>query len=670
MKRDLKELIDKITHTLNRLRDEYYNGDAPTTSDYEYDMLLKKLEKLEKESGYRSPDSPTQEVGVTLHDTKFSKVKHSVPMLSLENTFDTIGIREFISRAKDFSDSDKELELVVELKLDGMSLSLEYDNGQLQRAVTRGDGSVGEDVTENAVRIKGVPLSIPYKERLFVRGEVLMSFKEFRRVNAERLDNGLDTYANPRNLAAGTMRSKHSSALDDRKLTFKAYELAGYKESLSQIKVREVLKKLLFDVVDGMVITSTTELKPVIDNIKDNIIDTYDFPVDGLVFKVTDRDLINHLGSTNKYPKWAVAYKFPAMRVTTRLNDVTYQVGRMGRITPVAHVDPVLLAGTTVSKATLHNFSEIARKDIRIGDKVFIEKAGEIIPQIIKPIKSVRTGKEIVIEIPKVCPVCGSNSVYVSDDLTEVKCVNPNCSGINTRRIEHFVSRDAMDISGLGEQTIKSLLDAGLIKTYSDIYKIYHNGNINKIASLPGFGDKSVVKLKASIAKSKTKEFWHVLYSLGINNVGRHVSKLLQAKFKNIDNIINASIDDIQSINGIGSTVAYSLSEFLNKKENIELIAELKSYGLHFEDTEDNVTKNSSSALDGKRFVVTGVFDGYSRKQIQEMITTNGGKVSSSVSKNTTAVIAGDKPGKSKIHKAKENSIPIQSLEYLMNLIK
>ena len=650
----LREDIEKYNHF-------YYNEDNPLISDREYDDLIKKLENMEKEyPELEKRKSPTEKIGGTASE-KFSKVIHSVPMLSLSNTYNISEIEDFNQRAKKIIGLDKKLEYILELKLDGLSISLIYENGIFKQAVTRGDGQIGEDVTENVKEILSVPKKLKEPINIEVRGEIILPISNFRKVNEIREEAGEDVFANPRNAAAGTIRQLDSSIVKDRGLDCYLYYLVnpenyGIKTHLESI---EFIEKLGFKTTK--IFEKYTDFKGLEKSIEKWRIERkkLDYETDGLVIKVNDFSYYNELGYTTKSPRWAIAYKFPAIQVKTKLYDVTFQVGRTGVITPVAELEKVTLSGSVVKRASLHNFDEIERKDIKIGDNVIIEKAAEIIPQVVNVVFEDRTGEEKEIEKPENCPVCGSILIKEEGQVA-LKCLNSVCPEKVKREIEYFVSRDAMNITGLGEKIVEKFIELGKIKTVVDIYSLKNYRE--ELENLEKMGKKSIDNLINSIEESKNREFNKVLYSLGIPFVGKFTANLLTKNFGNIENLKNLQIGEFLEIKGIGEKVATSVYNYLNNEDNWEKIKKLENVGLKFsmENTEEKEIEDNP--IKGKNFLATGKLEKYTREEIKDIILSKGGNYLSGVSKNLDFLIAGEKAG-SKLKKAEKLGIKILNEE-------
>ena len=651
---NIKKKIEKMREDILKYNQYYYTNNESLISDVEYDNLIKELKELEEQyPQFKNVESPTEKVGATnLRESKFQKVTHKKPMLSLSNTYNEGEIGDFIERVRKFIPEDKELKYALELKLDGLSISVQYEKGKLVRGVTRGDGAIGEDVTENIMEIATIPHELPEPLDLEVRGEIVLPLSNFLKLNEKRMEAGEEVFANPRNAASGTLRQIDSSIIKERGLDSYFYFLVdaekyGVKTHSESIKFLEKLGFKTTGVCE--VLESASKLKKRIDyweKEKENL----DYETDGMVIKVDELELWNILGNTTKSPRWAIAYKFPAKQVTTTMLGVTWQVGRTGKVTPVAELEEVLLSGSKVKRASLHNFHEIERKDIRIGDKVFIEKAAEIIPQVVKSIKEFRDGSEIQIVEPTECPVCQS-PVAREEGQVDIKCTNPNCPGKIKGRIEYFVSRDAMNISGFGSKMVEKMLELGFIKNAGDIYNLKsHEEELVKIEKM---GKRSVEKLLESIEESKKRDYSKVLYALGIPFIGKYSGKLLANASGNIDKLMNMSVEELMEIDGVGDKGAKAVYDFFRDSENLQLIEVLRGYGLQFAQEVKEEQSSEERIFEGKTFLFTGTLKNFKREEIKEEIEKLGGKNLSAVSKNLDYLIIGEKAG-SKLKKAQE----------------
>lgn len=661
---ELRELIREHDH-------KYYVLAEPAISDEEYDKLLKKLETLEQENPHLiTSDSPTQRVGKDL--TKdFKPVSHKIPMLSLANTYSEEELYDFDRRIHEALPKNQKIEYVVELKIDGASVSLNYVDSYLKTAATRGDGFVGEEITANVKTIKAVPLrlkkskSIPYKlQNIEVRGEIYMNIADFQDLNKERDKRGEKLFANPRNSSAGTLKLQDPKIVAQRPLNIFLYSLISTEEEFeSQFKNLEILRLL------GFRVNPEAKLCKNIDNVIaacrefEKKRDTLEYEVDGAVIKVNSIKQQNILGSIAKAPRWAVAFKFKAKQAFTTLNKITWQVGRTGTITPVAELEPVLLAGSTISRATLHNFDEILRKDIREGDKVVIEKGGDVIPKIVSVVLNERSSNSKETKPPAKCPVCESK-IFKPEGEVAYYCENSECPAQIKGRIEHFASRGAMDIEGLGEALINLFVDLGYLKTYDQIYDLKNKRD--ELIQIERLGEKSIDNLLNAIEESKKQSFAKVLFALGIRYVGSGAAKKLTDHFLSIDEMMNASEEEITSIHEIGPSISRSVKNFFSDKHNIKVVQRLKAHNLNFKSEKKTVRE---SPFLGKTFVLTGTLSKFSREEAEEKISNFGGKPSTSVSKKTDFVLVGENPG-SKLTKAQALGVRIINENEFEKLLK
>ncbi|HEX7356140.1 MAG TPA: NAD-dependent DNA ligase LigA [Ignavibacteriaceae bacterium] len=656
VEKKIKELREQIIkHDYN-----YYVLAQPAISDENYDKLVKELEKLETENPELiTPDSPTQRVGKDL-TKEFNPVKHKIPMLSLANTYDEQDLFDFDRRVKESLSDSEQVEYVVELKIDGASVSINYVNGILKTAATRGDGTTGEEITNNIKTIRSIPLTIDLnKEKKFklknfeVRGEVYMRIADFEGLNKERENKGEKLFANPRNSTAGTLKLQDPKIVAGRKLQVFLYSIISLDEELqSQEENLRLLSKLGFTVNPHYKVCKNINEVLSVCNKFEEMRDTLEYEIDGAVIKVNSIHQQKILGSIAKSPRWAVAYKFKAKQAFTKLNDITWQVGRTGAITPVAELEPVKLAGSTISRATLHNYDEIQRKDIRVGDTVVLEKGGDVIPKIVSVVLSERPKKSSQTLPPDKCPVCGSK-LFKPENEVAFYCENPECSAQIKGRIIHFASRGAMDIEGLGDALVDLFVDKGFIKHFSDIYKLKNRRA--ELIQIERLGEKSIDNLLQAIEKSKAQPFYKVLFALGIRYVGSGAAQKIADHFNSIDDIIASSQDEISAIYEIGPSISKSIKQFFSDKKNIKLIEELRKSGLNFNSEKKEIIQ---SALTDKTFVLTGTLSTMSRDEAGAKIIKLGGKVSSSVSKNTDYVVAGEKAG-SKLSKAESLGVKI-----------
>lgn len=661
-KKDIDKKIENLINTLNYHSDKYYNQDTPEISDFEYDNLMKELIKLESENPeLKRVDSPTNRVGGIALD-KFEQVTHKNPMLSLSNAYSAGDLRDFDKRVKEMTGEDTEY--VVEFKIDGLSVGITYENGEFKYAATRGNGLIGEDISQNTMTIKSIPLKIEDKREIIVRGEVYISKENFEKVNEYQEEHDLQIFANPRNLAAGSLRQLDSKLTAKRPLDIFVFNLENIDE-LEEIKTHsdslEYLKKLGFSVSENY--KKCKNIEEVIEFIeywtenRGNL----KFDIDGMVVKVNDISKRNVMGFTAKSPRWAIAYKFPAERKKSKILDIEVEVGRTGTITPTAILETVRLAGTSVSRATLHNEDFIREKDIKLFDHVIVQKAGDIIPQIVEVVKSDRTGEEKDFIMPQICPACGEPTVRLEGEAA-VKCINISCPAQIRRGMIHFVSREAMDIDGMGESIITLLLKENLIKDISDIYYL----NKEDIIPLERMGEKSADNLIKAIEKSKSNDLWRLINGLGIKFVGVKGAKILASNFKNLDEIINADVLRLQQLEEFGSIMSESVVEFFTEEKNLSVIEKLKKAGVNTEASEDK-SDGIAQIFEGMKIVLTGTLPTLKRNQAKEIIELRGGKAVASVSKATTFVLAGEAAG-SKLTKANELGIKVVDEEKFLKI--
>ncbi|MCX7798335.1 MAG: NAD-dependent DNA ligase LigA [Melioribacter sp.] len=672
MKKDPQKRIEELRKLINEHDYNYYVLAQPTISDYEYDLLVNELIQLEKENPHLiTPDSPTQRVGSDLTNT-FNPVQHKIPMLSLSNTYSEEEMFEFDRRVKDGLPKGEKIEYVCELKIDGVSVSLIYKNGLLVTAATRGDGFTGEEITNNVKTIKSVPLVLRKitssknlrLEDIEVRGEIYMEIEAFKKINEERQLSGEKTFANPRNLTAGTIKLLDPQLVAKRPLKIFLYYLYSETDELNtHYENLQLLTELGFPVNQNYRLCKNID--EVMDFCKEweQKRETLPYEIDGVVVKVNSLKQQRILGNIAKSPRWAVAFKFKARQAKTLLKKIVWQVGRTGTLTPVAELEPVFLAGSTISRATLHNIDEIKRKDIREGDIVIIEKGGDVIPKVVEVDFSQRPKDSQEVKLPTKCPVCGSK-LFKPEDEVAIYCENNLCPAQIKGRIEHFASRTAMDIAGLGEALVNLFVDMGYLKDYADIYDLKNYRD--ELIKIERLGEKSVDNLLNSIEKSKERPFEKVLFALGIRYVGAGVAKKLADHFKSIDALMNASKEEIESVYEIGPSISDSIKRFFSDNNNIKLIERLKKAGLKFKVDE---IKIKSDKLKGKSFVLTGTLSSMSREEAKEKIISLGGHVLSAVSKNTNFVVVGENPG-SKLEKAQKLGIPLLTEEEFLKLIE
>ena len=659
-----KDRIIELVNILNKANHEYYILDNPLLTDREYDRYMQELLMLEKRyPEYKLESSPTQKVGSKV-SSKFDKVTHELPMLSLGNVFNYEEVRLFDERIR------KEVTnpvYVCELKIDGLAISLKYENGNLIRGATRGDGIIGEDITNNVMTIKSVPLVLNEKIDIEVRGEIYMGKSSFEKLNEERKETGEQLFANPRNAAAGSVRNLDSKVTEKRDLDCFIYHLPNpldygikyHEECL------EYMNNLGFNVNETYKVCNSID--EVIDFIKEYTEkrDSLSYEIDGIVIKVNDINHQNMLGYTVKVPKWATAYKFPALEVETKLIDILFTVGRTGKITPNAIFEPVKVAGSTISKATLHNEDNVVNKDIRIGDKIIVRKAGDVIPEVVKSIVEKRDGSEIIFKMARTCPICGSNLVRKEEEAAHY-CLNHDCPARKIENIIHFASRDAMNIEGLGDSLIEDIYNEGYIKDITEIYDLEKYSE--ELSLLEGFGPKMLDNLFTNIKKSKENSLEKLLFALGIRQVGAKTAKVLAKKYKNIDNLINAKVEELTEINDIGEIIAKSIVNYFSKEENIDIINKLKEYGVNTLYIDSNNYEEDEFFVN-KTFVLTGTLYEITRDKASSLIENLGGKTSNSVSKKTDYVILGENAG-SKHDKAIKLNIPILNEEEFLDKIK
>ena len=666
-----EERINHLRKLIAYHSKRYYENDAPEISDFEYDKMFEELKALEAANPQLySPTSPTQRVGGAALD-KFEKVTHEVKMASLTDVFDTDALRAFIRKTKEEVGGDTEFS--VEPKIDGLSVSLKYENGILTVGATRGNGTVGEDVTANIKTIRSIPLELTENVNITVRGEVYMPHSSFKKLNREKEANGESLWANPRNAAAGSLRCLDSKETAKRGLdifvfNYQAGELKGvetHKDTIDKIKA------LGFNTIPLLTVSSN----------EDEIVDAVlalgekrpqlEFDIDGAVIKVNSLEKRREMGEGTSTPKWAVAYKYPPEQKKTRLLDIVIQVGRTGVLTPNAVLEPVKLAGTTVSRATLHNIDIIKERDIRIGDNVIVQKAGDIIPEVVGSVKEDRSGNEKPYEMPSFCPSCGGSLTYDDADdfvddgedftLGALRCTNPACPAQLERNIIHFASKKAMNIEGVGEKFVKQLLDTGLIHDASDLYYI----DPQEIAKLERMGDKSAENFAKAREASKTAGLARVIFALGIRHIGEVASAELANKFGSIDNLFTATLDEIKEVNDFGEIMAKSVVDFFSKDTTRYIVERLKNAGV---DTANEI-KEISKEFEGLTFVLTGTLENMTRDEASDMIKARGGKVSSSVSKKTSYVLAGEEAG-SKLTKAQALGVKIINKEEFLEMCK
>lgn len=655
---EARDRIEELTEILNKANYQYYVLDNPTLHDFEYDYLLRELEDLEKEHpDLAKADSPTKRVGGEAV-SKFEKVIHAVPLMSLQDVFSVEELDLFLEKI--LTDHPGTL-FSVEPKIDGLSVALEYVNGQFVRGATRGDGVQGEDVTENLKTIKSIPMQLQNApERLIVRGEVFMPKKVFEKLNAVQESEGKPLFANPRNAAAGSLRQLDPKIAAKRGLDIFVFNVQ-YAEGVyfdTHVASLDYLRNLQFKVIPGTLCRTVAEVNRQVAFI-DESRETLPCDIDGAVIKVSDLSLRDRLGATAKFPKWAAAYKYPPEIKPTVIEDIVVQVGRTGVLTPKAVVKPVRLAGTTVTNATLHNQDFITERDIRIGDTVQIRKAGEIIPEILEVVFSKRPDNTVPYRLPRVCPICGAVTQRDPEGAF-LRCTGAECPAQLSRNIAHFVSRDAMDIEGLGASIVASLIEKGLLKSPADIYYL----SLDEIKSLWQKGDTAAKKLLAAIESSKEQDVSKLIYALGIRQVGSKTGKVLASAFGNLDSLMDATVEQLIEIPDVGEITAQSIANWFNQEQSKHMIERLRNAGVNFE----SKRILSDTRFAGMTFVLTGALTKFTREEATEKIELFGGKVSGSVSKKTSYVVVGENAG-SKEKKAQELGIPMLTEEQFLNMI-
>ena len=656
---EAKEEIRRLTQQLNEANYRYYVLDDPTITDYEYDMALRRLENLEAaHPELIAPDSPTQRVGGSPL-SQFEKVEHPVPLESLQDVFSLAELAEFTDRVRETIPAP---EYTVEPKVDGLSVALEYVDGVFVRGATRGDGRIGEDVTENLRTVRSIPMQLENApHRLIVRGEVFMPKAVFEKLNAEREQNGEPLFANPRNAAAGSLRQLDPKIAAKRQLDILIFnlQLCEGKEFSTHSETLDYLRSLHFKVIPYALCTEQARIDREIADVDERRY-TLSYDIDGAVVKLNDLAGRTRLGSTAKFPRWAAAYKYPPEIKQTVLRDIVVQVGRTGVLTPKAVVDPVRLAGTTVTNATLHNQDFITEKDIRIGDTVRIRKAGEIIPEILGVVPELRPADAKPYRLPSLCPVCGA-PVERDPDGAALRCTGAECPAQLSRNIAHFVSRDAMDIDGLGSAIVDQLIEAGQIHSPADLYYL----TLDQVASLWKNGDKAPRKLLASIEKSKENDLSRLIYALGIRQVGAKAGKILAQEFGTLDALMEADVERLTQVRDVGAVTAESIVSWFRSPQSQHLIQRLREAGVNF-NCEIEITDRR---FEGKTFVLTGALTRFTREEATERIELLGGKASGSVSKKTSYVVAGENAG-SKLRKANELGIPVLTEEEFLEMIR
>ena len=666
-KTEALQRISELREQLHTHNHNYYILSQPTISDFEFDMLMNELMTLEKKfPEYADDNSPSQRVGSDIN-LDFKQVAHEYPMLSLGNTYSEEDVRDFETRIQKLT--EEKIEYVCELKYDGTSISLKYKNGKLVEALTRGDGVQGDDVTTNVKTIKAIPLSLQgnnYPDEFEIRGEIMMPFQVFNQLNLEREEQGESPFANPRNAASGSLKMQNSSVVAKRQLDCYLYYLLG-----KQLPARDHFKNLELARSWGFKISDDSKLCQSIDEVLDFIKywdkqrEELPVPIDGIVIKVNSLDQQDELGYTAKSPRWAISYKFKAEREATRLNSVTYQVGRTGSITPVANLDAVLLAGTVVKRASLHNSDIIANLDLHLNDSVFVEKGGEIIPKIVGVDVDEREADAEKIEFIQSCPECGTELIRLEGEANHYCPNSLLCPPQITGRIEHFIARKAMNIDGLGEETIELLYQQNLVKNISDLYRLKKED----LMPLDRMGDKSADRILGSIKESLNVPFEKVLFALGIRHVGQTVAKKLAKTLTSIQRLKEASLEDLVEIDEIGDKIAKSIILFFEDEAQNKIVDELIEHGLQFELNQEELA-NQTNKLEGLAIVISGSFKSHSRDELKALIEQNGGKNTSSISKKTDLFLAGEKVGPSKLEKVEKFGIKTISEEDFIELIR
>ncbi len=657
--------INELRDLLNKYGYEYYVLDHPSVSDYEYDRLMQELIDLEtKNPEYYSPTSPSQRVGGVVLDG-FEKIVHKKAMLSLGNVFSSDEIREFDRRIHETLNRD--VEYVCELKMDGLAVSLFYDQGILQYGATRGDGTIGEDITHNVKTIPSIPLTIPYQGELEVRGEIYMPKKSFEALNLQREKDGVELFANPRNAAAGSVRQLDSRIAAKRKLDAFLYMVPDATDygCNSHYASLEWIKSLGFKVnTNNRICKNINEVLAYVEEYTKKRSEL-PYEIDGIVIKVNDLAMQDQLGFTVKVPKWATAYKFPAQEVTTRLKDILFTVGRTGQVTPNAVLEPVRVAGSLVQRASLHNEDNVVSKDIRIGDIVIVRKAGDVIPEVVGPVLERRTGNEKPFVMTPVCPKCGQPLVRQKDQAAYF-CHNPHCDSKIIEKIIHFASRDAMNIEGLGDRLVEIFYNQGFIKSIIDIF--YLHEHTHEIVELDGFGQKSMDNLLEAIEKSKENSLEKLLFGLGIKGVGAKMADVLGRNFKSMDALMNAKYVQLININDVGDTLCESILSYFKNENNLKLIQDLKDVGMNMDYLKETTIIKETPFMN-KVVVITGTLENYTRNQMKDELTLLGAKVTNSISKKTDYLICGRDAG-SKLEKANKLGVQVLSEEEFEGMVK
>lgn len=656
----VRKRVEQLRSELHYHNYRYYVLDDPVITDQEYDALMRELMELEEQyPELVVPDSPTQRVGHAPAE-QFATVRHAQPMRSLGNAFDGEEVAAFVQRVQ--RQAGRELEFVCELKIDGLAVSLDYENGVFVRGATRGDGQEGEDITSNLRTVRSIPLRLNEPVSLNVRGEVYMPRTDFERLNEERAAAGEATFANPRNAAAGSLRQLDPKVTASRNLDGFFYSLIMDGGPSTHYEAVQYLRKLGFKTNPHIKLCrSLDEIEAFIEHWTARR-GELPYEIDGIVIKVNDLAVQNELGATARSPRWAVAYKFPAEQVITKVVAIEVQVGRTGTLTPLAHLEPVQVAGSTVSRATLHNADIVAQRDVRVGDYVVVQKAGDVIPEIVRSLPERRTGSEVPFEMPTHCPACGTPVVRVPGEAA-TRCVNQGCPAQRTEGLIHFASRGAMDIEGLGPAVIEQLIEADLVKTPADLYRLEKE----QLLELERFGEKSAQNLLQAIEASKSRPLNRLIFALGIRHVGAEVARELAQHFGSIHKLAAAGLDELTAVPAVGEKIAQSVVDYFSNPENQRLIQDLGEVGVSLEDVPAEANQNT--VLDGLTFVVTGKLERFSRSEIQEMLHTLGANVTSSVSRNTDYLVAGEKAG-SKLERAQSLGVPVLSEDDLFDFLR
>ncbi len=664
-KEEAKKEIERLRKEIRHHDYRYYVLNEPEISDAEYDKLMRRLQKLEEMfPDLTTPDSPTQRVGAPPKE-EFGTVRHSIPMLSLSNAFEESEVYDFDRRVKKGLNGGKP-EYVAEPKIDGLAVEIVYERGMMRVGSTRGDGEVGEDITENLKTIRSIPLrlredELPAPQLIEVRGEVYMRKDEFRKLNKLRERRGEPLFANPRNAAAGSLRQLDPKVTASRPLGIFFYGIGKVegKEFQSHWEVLQTLRRWGFTINPYIELCSSIRECIEYFNRISKIREELEYEIDGVVFKVNQLEYQRRLGEISRSPRWALAYKFPSIQATTRIKDIKVQVGRTGALTPVAILDTVEVGGVRVSRATLHNQDEIERKDVRVGDTVLVQRAGDVIPEVVKVIKEKRTGEEKKFKLPSYCPVCGTRVSHPPGEVV-ARCPNISCPARLKESIKHFASKQALDIEGLGDKIVEALVDKGFVKSISDLYRLKKEDFLK----MEGFAEKSAQNMMDALEKSKKTTLDRLLYALGIRHVGQHLAKVLAERYNDIESLSKASEEDLLQIPEIGPEVAASIKDFFSRKENLKVIQELEELGIRYERRKKPVT----GKLEGLTFVFTGELDNFTREEAKDLVEKEGGRVSSSVSRKTGYVVAGKNPG-SKLDKARKYGVKVLSEEEFIKLI-